>query len=112
MSTISSPLARSGLSTATPAAYPDGLETYILKGNRKSTPILKRLVWTYLIDTRDNRTDGIKVIERFFDVPLDYSKPDGETIRVFARNMIPLKKLKSTEKEHDLPYSDSERLKP
>ncbi|KAL5524073.1 hypothetical protein ACEPAG_8246 [Sanghuangporus baumii] len=49
--------------------------------------------------------DGIKVIERFFDVPLDYSKPDGDKIRVFARNMIPLKKLKSAEKECDLPYS-------
>ncbi|KAL5484904.1 hypothetical protein ACEPAI_7546 [Sanghuangporus weigelae] len=60
-------------------AASNGLETFILK-------------------------DGIKVIERFFDVPLDYSKPDGDKIRVFARNMIPLKKLKSAEEECDLPY--------
>ncbi|KIP01542.1 hypothetical protein PHLGIDRAFT_96890 [Phlebiopsis gigantea 11061_1 CR5-6] len=45
--------------------------------------------------------DGIKVIERFFTVPLDYAKPDGQQIRVFARNMIPVAKEKSAE---DLPY--------
>lgn len=50
--------------------------------------------------------DGIKVIERFFTVPLDYAKPDGETIRVFVRNMIPLHKAgENSEKEVDLPYS-------
>ena len=54
-----------------------------------------------------NALDGIKVIERFFDVPLDYAYPESNKIRVFARNMIPLKKLKSKEKECDLPYSSS-----
>ncbi|KAF9032536.1 alpha/beta-hydrolase [Hymenopellis radicata] len=46
---------------ATPKYDAQALETYSLKG-------------------------AIKVVERFFDLPLDYSKPEGETIRVFARS--------------------------
>ncbi|KAF8918203.1 alpha/beta-hydrolase [Mucidula mucida] len=46
---------------------------------------------------------GIKVVERFFDLPLDYSKPEGETIRVFARSMIPKDKAKTPEEEDKLP---------
>ncbi|KAF8508294.1 alpha/beta-hydrolase [Gautieria morchelliformis] len=49
-------------------------------------------------------TDGLKVIERFFDLPLDYSKPEGEKIRVFARNLIPADKVKDNEDEAELPY--------
>ncbi|KAH8119584.1 alpha/beta-hydrolase [Phellopilus nigrolimitatus] len=48
--------------------------------------------------------DGIKVIERFFSLPLDYSKPEGDKIRVFARNLVPLRKAATPEKEADLPY--------
>ncbi|KAJ7049924.1 alpha/beta-hydrolase [Mycena amicta] len=44
-------------------------------------------------------TNGIKVIDRFFDLPLDYSNPSGETIRVFARNLIPKNKANSVEDE-------------
>jgi hypothetical protein len=29
----------------------------------------------------------LKVTEHFFDVPKDYSKPDGGTIRVFGRSV-------------------------
>ncbi|CAA7260406.1 unnamed protein product [Cyclocybe aegerita] len=48
--------------------------------------------------------DGLKVIERFFIVPLDYSKPEGEKIRVFARSVIPKAKAKTAEEEAKLPY--------
>ncbi|KAL0955709.1 hypothetical protein HGRIS_001929 [Hohenbuehelia grisea] len=36
--------------------------------------------------------DGIKVIDRFFTVPLDHATPDGPKIRIFARNLVPLAK--------------------
>ncbi|KAJ7125222.1 alpha/beta-hydrolase [Mycena epipterygia] len=48
--------------------------------------------------------DGIKVIERFFDLPLDYANPSGEKIRVFARNLVPKNKAKTLEEEGKLPY--------
>ncbi|KIK61165.1 hypothetical protein GYMLUDRAFT_43246 [Collybiopsis luxurians FD-317 M1] len=48
--------------------------------------------------------DQIKVIERFFDLPLDYNNPSGEKIRVFARNLIPKNKAKTEKEEKDLPY--------
>ncbi|KAK0212372.1 alpha/beta-hydrolase [Desarmillaria ectypa] len=51
--------------------------------------------------------EGIKVIERFFDLPLDYSNPDGEKIRVFARNLIPKSKAKTAKEEEELPYPSS-----
>lgn len=44
------------------------------------------------------------MIERFFILPLDYSKPTGPTVRVFARNLIPLDKAKTKEEEEKLPY--------
>ncbi|KAF7376199.1 Alpha beta-hydrolase [Mycena sanguinolenta] len=50
--------------------------------------------------------DGIKVIERFFNLPLDYANPTGEKIRVFARHLIPVKKAKTEEEEAKLPYSE------
>ena len=50
-------------------------------------------------------TDGIKVIERFFTVPLDYSTPDEQKIKIFARNLVPLKKAATPEAEAKLPYS-------
>uniref|UniRef100_A0A0W0FIZ2 Putative alpha/beta-hydrolase n=1 Tax=Moniliophthora roreri TaxID=221103 RepID=A0A0W0FIZ2_MONRR len=48
--------------------------------------------------------EGIKVIERFFEVPLDHDNPSGEKIRVFARNMIPRSKAKTKEEEDKLPF--------
>ncbi|KAF9047696.1 alpha/beta-hydrolase [Panaeolus papilionaceus] len=47
--------------------------------------------------------DGLKVVERFFNLPLDYSRPDGEKIRVFARHAIPMSKAKTQEDEAKLP---------
>ncbi|KAG6849973.1 hypothetical protein H0H93_002975, partial [Arthromyces matolae] len=47
---------------------------------------------------------SIKVIERFFEVPLDYTEPNGKKIRVFARSLIPLDKAKTPEEESKLPY--------
>jgi len=55
------------------------------------------------IETYCNKTQ-IKVVERFFDLPLDYSDPSGEKIRVFARNLIPKNKAKTEKEENDLPY--------
>jgi hypothetical protein len=55
-----------------------------------------------------NRISGsIKVIDRFFSVPVDYAKPDGPHIRIFARNLVPLGESRepSTDAaESDLPY--------
>ncbi|KAF9523862.1 alpha/beta-hydrolase [Crepidotus variabilis] len=48
--------------------------------------------------------DGMKVIERFFVVPLNYAKPDEEKIRVFARHIIPKSKAKNAEDEKKLPF--------
>ncbi|KAK7036485.1 hypothetical protein VNI00_011682 [Paramarasmius palmivorus] len=48
--------------------------------------------------------EGIKVVERFFEVPLDHENPSGEKIRVFARNLIPKSKAKTKEDEGKLPY--------
>ncbi|KAG2015299.1 proline iminopeptidase [Coprinopsis cinerea AmutBmut pab1-1] len=48
--------------------------------------------------------DGLKIVERFFDLPLDYSNPDGTKIRVFARQSIPLDKAKTPEEEDKLPF--------
>ena len=42
-------------------------------------------------------TDNIKVVERFFELPLDYAKPEGQKICVFARNLIPKDKAKTSE---------------
>ncbi|KAF5384481.1 hypothetical protein D9757_006453 [Collybiopsis confluens] len=55
------------------------------------------------LETYSNK-DQIKVIERFFELPLDYNDPNGETIRVFARNLIPKNKAKTEKEENDLPY--------
>lgn len=50
--------------------------------------------------------EGIKVVDRFFTVPLDYSNPDGTKIRVFARNLVPIGKEsgEAKEKKNDLPF--------
>ncbi|KAF8161478.1 alpha/beta-hydrolase [Crassisporium funariophilum] len=55
-------------------------------------------------DTTVITPDGLKVVERFFNLPLDYSKPDGEKIRVFARHIIPKSKAKTPEEEAKLPF--------
>ncbi|KAJ7037258.1 alpha/beta-hydrolase [Mycena alexandri] len=49
-------------------------------------------------------TGAIKVVERFFTLPLDYSDPQGKKIRVFARNLIPTQKAKTEEEQNKLPY--------
>ncbi|KAG6868493.1 hypothetical protein C0993_002031 [Termitomyces sp. T159_Od127] len=49
-------------------------------------------------------TGSTKIIERFFELPLDYGDPDGQKIQVFARSMIPLDKAKTPEQEANLPY--------
>ena len=48
--------------------------------------------------------DGLKIIERFFTLPLDYSNPNGEKIRVFARHVISKKHAKTLEDEAKLPF--------
>jgi pimeloyl-ACP methyl ester carboxylesterase len=55
------------------------------------------------LETYENK-GNIKVIERFFDLPLDYAQPEGQKIRVFARNLIPKDKAKTPEDEANLPY--------
>ncbi|KAL0579636.1 hypothetical protein V5O48_002408 [Marasmius crinis-equi] len=48
--------------------------------------------------------EGFKVIERFFEVPLDHNNSSGEKIRVFARNIVPRAKAKTQEDEERLSY--------
>lgn len=50
-------------------------------------------------------TEGLRVIERFFRVPLDYSDPSGEKITVFARQTIPTSKARTSEEQEELPIS-------
>jgi len=55
------------------------------------------------LETYSNK-EQIKVVERYFDLPLDYTNPSGEKIRVFARNLIPKNKAKTEKEEKALPY--------
>ncbi|TFK26280.1 alpha/beta-hydrolase [Coprinopsis marcescibilis] len=48
--------------------------------------------------------DGLKIEERFFYVPLDHSKPEGSTIRIFARRSVPKDKAAKPKDEEKLPY--------
>ncbi|KAF5355197.1 hypothetical protein D9756_005673 [Leucocoprinus leucothites] len=48
--------------------------------------------------------EGLKVVERFFEVPLDYSNPSGEKIVVFTRQTIPTSKAKTIEDQEKLPF--------
>lgn len=52
----------------------------------------------------DGGADDIKVVERFFELPLDYSDANGVKIQVFARKLIPKNKAKTEEDEEELPY--------
>lgn len=47
--------------------------------------------------------EGLRVIERFFRVPLDYSNPSGEKIMVFTRQTIPISKARTSEEQEKLP---------
>ncbi|KAF9218570.1 alpha/beta-hydrolase [Gyrodon lividus] len=47
---------------------------------------------------------GIRVVERFFNVPLDYGNPQGKHIRIYARNLVPLEKTKEPPEQSKLPY--------
>lgn len=62
-----------------------------------------------ILTAKQNAVEGIKVVDRFFTVPLDYSNPDGATIRVFARNLVPAGKEsgEAKEKKNDLPFCQS-----
>lgn len=74
------------------------LETYVLTGKFPSRArILVACCTSHWIGS-------IKIIERFFELPLDYANPDGQKIQIFARNMVPLDKAKTSEQEANLPY--------
>jgi len=100
----SRPLPLVSLMTMSTSASNKDLETYSIKGPIFAVHLLK---CEWVLMTRIANIDGLKVIERFFDLPLDYSKPDGETIRVFARHMIPKDKAKTKEAEDKLPFCKS-----
>lgn len=76
-----------------------GLETYILKGT-DVVEVGDSIPLTVFMRT----SDGLKVVEHFFDLPLDYSNPQDQTIRVFARVTFPSEKAKTEEEEDNLPY--------
>ena len=70
-------------------------ETYYNKGEYYNPDCIK---------SNHVKSEGLKVIERFFEVPLDHSNPSGDKIRVFARNLVPRTKAKTKEEEEKLPY--------
>ncbi|KAF3911374.1 hypothetical protein ABW20_dc0101400 [Dactylellina cionopaga] len=68
----------------------DDIETYVLKGY-----------------------PGLSISEHFYTVPLDYTKPDGHEITIFARivkkHEVPVKpKKKDEEKKDDSKKQDDE----
>jgi len=46
-----------------------------------------------------HRLPGIVLIDHEFDVPLDYTRPDGDKIRIFGREVVACDKEKK-----DLPW--------
>ncbi|ORY02823.1 alpha/beta-hydrolase [Basidiobolus meristosporus CBS 931.73] len=44
---------------------------------------------------------GLKVFDKYFEVPLDHNNENGEKIRIFARQVLPLEKSQDVEK---LPF--------
>lgn len=87
------------MSTSTTFEFADTPEVYIIKG------------WTIIEHGPLKATTltatgigDIKVVDRFFNLPLDYTHPNGEKIRVFARTLIPINKAKTKEEEDRLPY--------
>ncbi|KAL0631620.1 hypothetical protein Q9L58_009514 [Maublancomyces gigas] len=48
---------------------------------------------------------GYKIVDRWFNVPLDYSSPTSETIVVFARSAIPNKSNDDGESGAKMPYA-------
>lgn len=83
------------------------LEPYILKGQWRPSQDVGRSPCGNLVEVYEltNRIPGsIKVIDRFFSVPVDYAKPDGPHIRIFVRNLIPLGESGTDAAESDLPY--------
>jgi len=92
------------MSTLTPnAPTTAGLETYSIKGANFCVPVPTR-------DCEFTRStsllDGLKVTERFFNVPLDYANPEGDKIRIFARHIVPKDKAKTPEEEAKLPFRE------
>jgi pimeloyl-ACP methyl ester carboxylesterase len=51
------------------------------------------------MDTCVHRLPGLVLVDHEFNVPLDYARPDGETISVFAREVVA-----SDKEKHDLPW--------
>lgn len=50
-------------------------------------------------------TGKLRVAELFFDVPVDYSKPNGTTLRLFARSVARFNKpVEPTKDEGKLPW--------
>jgi proline iminopeptidase len=50
-------------------------------------------------------TGKLRVAELFFDVPVDYSKPNGITLRLFARSVARFNKpVEPTKDEGKLPW--------
>jgi hypothetical protein len=50
------------------------------------------------------------VVERYFDLPLNYNDEQGTKIRIFAHHMIPLEKAKTPEEEMNLPFRESSSI--
>lgn len=47
---------------------------------------------------------GLKIVDRWFQVPLDYFNPTKGSIKIFARNAVPNKKNDNGTAGGKLPY--------
>jgi hypothetical protein len=81
-------------------------EIYTLKGNLPLS-LFETIAFTKFTPLV---LEGLKVVERFFQVPLDYSNPLKEEIVIFARQTIPLAKAKTKEDEDKLPFGMSSAI--
>ncbi|KAJ7444433.1 hypothetical protein FB451DRAFT_1568367 [Mycena latifolia] len=52
---------------------------------------------------------SIKVVERVFSLPLDYSDPLGKKLRVFARNLISTQRARTPEEQGNSPICFTSR---
>ena len=77
----------------------DELESYTIKG---AFCIRGRVPGSWLIEG----TGDLKIVERFFHLPLDYNNPDGEKIQVFAREAFLKEKATTPEDEAKLPVRE------
>ncbi|KDQ59436.1 hypothetical protein JAAARDRAFT_32999 [Jaapia argillacea MUCL 33604] len=92
------------LRVLTPPVLPVTLEFSSLRLSVRSMSKLSPQIPLSKVENETYTVTGdIKIVEHFFDLPLDYVNPTAEKIRIFARSAIPREKAKTPEAESKLP---------